>query len=347
MRARLKDVAELAGVQPSTASLVLNEHPKAKTFTPAVRKRIENAAQELGYRPNAVARALVTKRTSCIGFIVPEYVAQRWSNPYYAEFLNGIDAACSRHNYSVIAHCCNVENAVDFAFPRGVTGRSVDGLIVTNWLSPDVEDRFAELDIPCVRVGFTVKGDGGRFPAYGPDVLSGRLLVLEYLAKLGHTDVAFLNSGTPSTHDVAERLEARFRQTPLAASMRLHAIYTPDGRCDASAAPLFFSHYFSLPEPRRPSVLVTNHQTCLGILREMRKYCLDCPGDLSLVSNFDFEAFDAISPGITALKYDNAAVGAYAAERLLGMIDGNPAEPLPAPDFRMTLEIRQSCARRA
>lgn len=344
MRIRLKDVAELAGVQPSTVSLVLNKHPKSQTFTSAVRQRIFDAAEKLGYRPNAAARALVTSRTYNIGFIVPEYAAQRWSNPFYAEFLNGIDDTCSKHNYSLMVHCCNPEKTVDFVFPRSVTERSIDGLIISNAISDSMLKLFEQLKVPCVRVGFTGKNDGSTLPVFGPDMLRGRILALEYLVRLGHRDVIFLNSGSQHTRNIAGQLEEHVRQSSLADRIKIHSVFTPDGKCDASAASIFFSNYFNFPEKMRPSAVITNPQTCLGILKEMEKYGMRCPHDLSLISNYNYEAFDFISPGITSLKYDNSVIGAYAAERLLEIIDSNAVKNISKPEFPVTLEIRQSCA---
>ena len=345
MRVQLKDVAELAGVQPSTVSLVLNRRPKSETFTPAARQRVWDAAEKLGYRPNAAARALVTSRTYNIGFIVPEYAAQRWSNPFYAELLNGIDDTCSKHNYSLMVHCCNPEKTVNFVFPRGVTERSIDGLIISNAISDGMLKLFEQLNVPCVRVGFTGKADGSTLPVFGPDMLRGRILALEYLVRLGHREVMFLNSGGQYTRNITEQFEDHVRQSSLAGRIKIHSVFTSDGKCDASAASIFFSNYFNFPEKQRPSAVITNPQTCLGILKEMAKYGMSCPKDLSMISNYNYEIFDFLSPGITSLKYDNAATGAYATERLIEIINSKTVKNISQPEFPVTLEVRQSCTK--
>jgi LacI family sucrose operon transcriptional repressor len=243
-----------------------------------------------------------------------------------------------------MVHCCNAENAVNFAFPRGVAERSIDGLIISNSLSGNKLELFEELNIPCVRVGFINRKDSSRFPAFGSDMLRGRMLALEYLAQLGHKDVVFLNTGAEHTRYVAGQFEEDFRRSALADRMKIHSVFTPDGKCDASSASIFFSNYYNFPEKQRPSAVITNPQTCLGILKEMGKYGINCPKDLSLISNYNYEAFDFISPGITSLKYDNAEIGAYAAERLLEIIDSDTVRNISQPEFPVTLEIRQSCA---
>ena len=89
MRATLKDIAQIAGVNESTVSYVINNKPKAKCFQEKTRERILNIARDLNYHPNAAARALSTCKTGNIGFILSDQVEGLWENPYWAQMLTG------------------------------------------------------------------------------------------------------------------------------------------------------------------------------------------------------------------------------------------------------------------
>ncbi len=325
--------------------MVLNDHPKAQTFSPATRQKIKATAARLGYIPNAAARALITKRTYNIGFIIPEYASQRWSNQFYSDMLNGIDDVCYKHNYNLIVHCCNLSNAMDFVFPRGISERNIDGLIISNAVSPDILKRFEELKVPCVRIGSPSNITGSIIPELSPDLIRGHILALEYLSRLGHRRIMLFNSGNQHSRFFADKLRSGISGTVLHEKLDLMAFFTSNGKCDESSSLEFITDYFSRDEAERPTAVITNPQTCLGIFNEIKKYNLSCPKHLSLVSNYNFGLFDYIIPGLTSLQYDNAAIAGYSAEKLLDMIDGKDnGKNTALTDFPVTLNIRQSCS---
>jgi LacI family transcriptional regulator len=325
---------------------VLNNQPKAQTFSPATRRKIKEVAERLGYIPNAAARALVTKRTYNIGFIIPEYASQRWSNQFYSDMLNGIDDVCYRRAYSLFVHCCNLSDALDFVFPRGVTERNVDGLIISNAVAPEILTRFEDLKIPCVRVGVPGGIADSPIPEFSPDLVNGYSLALDYLSRLGHRRIALFDSGSLHSRHLAEQLQFSVAAGGLENGVELSTLFTGTGTCDESSAREFVTAYFGQDEARRPTAVITNPQTCLGIVNEIGKYNLACPGDLSLISNYTYKLFDYVSPGITSLLYDNAAIAGHAAQRLLDTIDGQADKTarLAKIDFPVTLKVRQSCA---
>ncbi len=344
MRVRLKDVAAEAGVQPSTVSLILNKRPQSKRFSPAATQRVLDAAKRLGYQPNASARALVTNRTYNIGFIIPEYVENRWLNPFYASYLNGIDEVCIKYNYNLIVHCCSPKKTMEMAFPRSVNEKNIDGLILSSELGTNMLKYFEQMNLPCVRLGFSGEAASSPLPVIGPDTLKGRLLILEYLSRLNHRRVMCLYGGSQYSKNISRQLEEHLCNSSLSKKIRIFSEYTSHASCDSTSASIFFSLYFGIPENERPTALITNPQTCMSILKEMKKYGLNCPRDLSVVSMYDFDVFDYTFPGITSLKYNNAEIGAYAAENLIAAVNSTGSRINSHTGFPVTLEIRQSCA---
>ena len=119
-RVRLKDVAERAKVDPSTASRVLSG--RGDLVRDETAERVLKASRELGYTPNAFARALRTRRTGSIGVVLPEF-----SNPVYAPVIDGIEGRAAELGLSVLIDAMRPGKPADFA--RLVSENRVDGLL--------------------------------------------------------------------------------------------------------------------------------------------------------------------------------------------------------------------------
>ena len=105
LRARLKDVAEIAGVSATTVSLVL-KNPEINRVSKATAERILKIAKELNYIPNLSARTLVTKKSNTIGMVLSSL-----QNPHYSELAHFIVKKAQEHNYSTILN--NAANSLD------------------------------------------------------------------------------------------------------------------------------------------------------------------------------------------------------------------------------------------
>src|SRR5690606_24308849 len=93
LMATIFDVAKKAGVSKSTVSRVLNGGPVSERN----RRAVEAAMEQLGYRPNAAAQGLVTKRSRIIGFVITDV-----ADPYYSEIIRGVDACLNKHGYQLL-----------------------------------------------------------------------------------------------------------------------------------------------------------------------------------------------------------------------------------------------------
>ena len=338
----LKDIARELGVNQTTVSLVLNSHPAASKFTTATRDRIVNAAKHLGYHPNASARALAIRRTSNLGLVIPDHVEGQWKNPFYAAFQNGVNQVCRELDYNLLTFCCHMDHVDRFVFPKGIAGGGVDGILLCGYVNQKILERLDTLRVPVARLGLVVKeAEIGVHATFTPAIVDGLRQAIEYLSLHGHVRISTMNSGSPSSRAMGSELERITASSTQ--SVRLENYFTADARCDATAAKDFIASYFKLPEKESPTALISNPQTCLGILKEMARYNMRCPEHLSLISIYDYDVFDYITPGITALKFDNEAIAAFAANQLINQIV-NAKLPLASKnDFPVTLNIRDSC----
>lgn len=347
MAISLQEVANESGVNRTTVSLILNNHPNANNFASATRKRIRETAARLGYQPNAAARALVLQRTGNIGLVIPDHVEGQWQNPSYAAILNGVNQACLQHDYNVMVFCCNMDNVAKFIFPHGITGGCVDGLLLCGNTKPEVLSQFELLKMPFARIGMTTGEAGNSSSAvFGPDVVQGLIQVIEYLVRHNHTRITMMDTDAPYSIAISQRLNKALAKSHF--SVEMQNIFLPNGVCDSSSAKEFMATYFSRAKDQRPTALITSPQACLGVIKELELYNMKCPEDISVVSTYDYDLFDYITPGISSLKFDNETIASYATESLIKKIkdkDKDSVEPIKSKkDFPVSIKIRSSCS---
>lgn len=145
-KSTLKDIAEAVGVSKATVSMVLNN--KEINVSESTREKIFNAAKELNYIPNSVARSLSTKKTETIGIILPDI-----ENPFFSEIARAIEDVANKCNYNVIL--CNTDNKNDKEeqYIKLLISKLVDGIIFLTGVSKEASiDILKNNNIPFVLV---------------------------------------------------------------------------------------------------------------------------------------------------------------------------------------------------
>ncbi len=145
MRVSLKDVAEHAGVSIKTVSNVVNKY---QHVTPAMRERVQQSIDELGYRPNLTARHLRKGRTGIIALAVPEL-----GNPYFAELAGAIIDAAAEHDITVLLDHTRGEREQEILVSQGFRARVIDGLIMSPLELAEEDLRQRDDDVPLVLLG--------------------------------------------------------------------------------------------------------------------------------------------------------------------------------------------------
>src|SRR6266481_3165690 len=160
----MRDVAQSSGFSPATVSIVLNNAPLARYIAPATKKRIEETAKKLGYRPNVMARFLRSKRSHSVGLMFFDI-----TDPYCTPVLRGIENALYQVGYvAIFADAHNQKNRFE-RYLEMLLERHVEGLIVVaNWLFVDIH-LLADLgkrNILATTIGWELPGDkaGSRAP---------------------------------------------------------------------------------------------------------------------------------------------------------------------------------------
>jgi LacI family transcriptional regulator, galactose operon repressor len=315
-RATLRDVARIAGVHPGTVSRALNPATEALVRAETV-QRVRQVAEDLGYRPNPLARGLKTNRSFTIGVIVPDI-----QNPLFPPIIRGIDDRLGEAGYTpLIANTDNdpVRERVDFEAMRA---RAVDGFVTaTARLDHELLDEFSDLGIPLVLVNRRV--DDGTLPSATADDRAGVRIAVEHLVALGHTRIAHLAG--PQDLSTGRHRREGFQETMEAAGLdpslvRIGRAFTePEGArlCEALLA-----------GARDVTAIVAgNDLMALGCYDVFAARGIDCPGDVSVAGFNDMPFAGRFAPPLTTVRIPHYEIGVAAAQLLLDLLGADHDGP--------------------
>ncbi|MFE2757338.1 LacI family DNA-binding transcriptional regulator [Actinosynnema sp. NPDC059335] len=303
----MADVARLAGVSHQTVSRVLNGHPYVQEQT---RLRVQAAIEELGYRPNRVARALVTGRSQLIGV-----VAQNTTLCGPISLLAAFEQVAAEAGFVVTAHRANVldRESITKALERHRDQR-VAGIVV---IAPTASAHDAVDAVPPRVPLVMVDGDSRReTPTVTVDQVAGAIAATEHLLEAGHRTVWHV-SGPPDWFDSAGRIEG-WRMALEAAGAEVPPIVPADW----SAASGYRAGQVLARMPEVTAIFAANDHLALGILRAMSERGRKVPQDVSIVGFDDVPEAAYFIPPLTTVRPDFAAVARDALALLMAGIEG-------------------------
>ncbi|WP_367129383.1 LacI family DNA-binding transcriptional regulator [Saccharothrix sp. HUAS TT1] len=303
----MADVARLAGVSHQTVSRVLNGHPYVQEQT---RLRVRAAIDELGYRPNRVARALVTGRSQLIGV-----VAQNTTLCGPASLLAAFEQVASAAGFVVTTHRVNVldRESITKALERH-RDQWVAGIVV---IAPTASAHDAVDAAPPGVPLVMVDGDPERStPLVTVDQEAGAAAATRHLLEAGHRTVWHV-SGPPDWFDSAGRIKG-WRSALEAAGAEVPPVVPADW----SAASGYRAGQVLARMPDVTAIFAANDHLALGILRAMGERGRRVPDDVSLVGFDDVPEAAYFIPPLTTVRPDFGAVARDALDLLLAQFAG-------------------------
>jgi LacI family transcriptional regulator len=318
-RVKLIDVAREAGVHTATASRALNPAMRGAVSRRTVR-RVEQAAQRLGYVPNALARGLRTSRSNVIALVVPDI-----TNALFPALVRGAAQELDTAGYTLVLTDTNNDPTAEHAQLASLRARGADGFIVATacWHDP-LLDALAGTDLPVVLVNRQTSARS--LPYIGADDRRGVELCVDHLAELGHRRIVHL-AGPPDTSTGRERTTA-FRQ-----AMRAHGLPAGASAVRPCAA---FTEQAGIDETRKllasgqqfTAVVAGNDLLALGAMATLKNAGVCCPEQVSVTGFNDLPFMDKLTPALTTVRLDMHDMGALAARTLLDWIT-SPRERHP------------------
>jgi LacI family transcriptional regulator len=325
--ARLVDIAEAVGVHTSTVSRVLNGDP-AQSVRPEIYEKIWRTAQQQGYRPNALARALKRRHTGALAFVVPLL-----RNPIWVRLQRGALQRASERGYAVMIMEDEMDEAQPPATYRYLVDESrADGLLLATSLRIPAHTEGSThglLAVPHVYVN-------RRGPERGNDVVMDEpaavRLFLDHVAALGHQRVALIDG--PVEVDTVHRRELAARRACAARNLQLtvlHADVTEEGGWDATQRLLRRSGGArGTGGPLPTACAVGSLNQMFGVMAALRGAGLPVPGAMSLVSLDEDECLAFLDVPVTSVAMPLAELGSAAVDALIARIEAQ--DPVTAAD---------------
>ena len=324
----LQDVADEAQVSRAVASRALSGDPRAR-ISQETRRRILDAADRLGYRPNQLARGLRTARANAVALVVPSV-----TNAVFAELVAGVESAAATAGSAVLL--AQLGSNLDLQSLVG-EGR-VDGLILQRdeFLSDDELLRLLDIRQPVVLFNSTLEGHVGSVVL--PDEAATRLAT-EHLLQLGHRRIGFL--GGPWIHDAARRRQAGFLAAAEAADLELASGHYISAGWEAAAGASGVATLHASVSGLT-GIVVASVNAALGAMTTCLRLGLRVPEDISIISVHDTWFAEVSFPGLTVVRMPMRSAGRAAARMLMERLDGADLQDIVVDDPAPHIALRGS-----
>lgn len=327
------DVARRAGVSPAVVSYVLN--PGSRPVSADARRRIEEAIRELGYRPNAIARALRRSATMSIGLLVPDL-----ANPTIAAIAREMEDIAYDHGYVFFIGTVGYDVAREERYIRTYVDRQVDALIVIGTHATPALREVAAEGVPVIVLDRIEPGHGiSSVHTEGRD--GARLAVQHLVEEHGHERVACV-AGPSSTSGVGEDRVDGWRDALAAAGSGQEGddlLYRGDAFSRQSG---YLVGKRLIADGRAQAVFVASDVQAVGVIGAIREAGRRVPDDVAVVSFDNSEVAERAFPTLTSVDSNTHGLAERTLARLVARLDGGDgAETHDVVDT--ALIIRRSC----
>jgi LacI family transcriptional regulator len=308
MAVTIRSVAEEAGVSPATVSRVFNDTAPVEQST---RERILDAADRLGYVPNATARSLSTKKTNTFGVLLPYLTGE-----YFPEVIRGLDQAAQEHErFLLLSSSHHTPDDLRRAL-RSMYGR-VDGLVLMlpQLAAADFKEYLPE-DVPVVLLN-CAPGEHD-FHVLSIDNQEGGRMATRHLIEKGHERIGIITGGL-ANYEARERLGGYHAAMEEAGLPRKDEwIATADFSRESGKEAI---RQLLEVEPRPTAVFASNDYMAMGAIHGLRDHGLSVPDDVAVVGFDDVPSAKNFTPSLSSVNARMGDLGEEAVSMLLALMD--------------------------
>ncbi|MEV4020717.1 LacI family DNA-binding transcriptional regulator [Nonomuraea angiospora] len=326
------DVARLAGTSPAVVSYVINNGPRP--VSAAARQRVLDAIKQLGYRPNAVARSLRSRRSWTIGVIASDSAGGK--SPFFGQFTRACEEVAWQRGYSVLFGNSAEDPARAEGYVRGFLERQVDGLVLMR--VPVSADQAEEMRgrVPVVTIDHAAPPFFSRLAV---DDEEGGYQATRHLLEHGHRRIGFV--GGPLDITPVRLRAAGWRRALQEADVETKTGLVEEGELSLEGG--YDAALRLLSSPSRPTALFASIDgQAIGAMRAAADLGLRVPEDVAVVG-FDGAREAAYTvPGLSTISQPIDEMARHATETLVGAIESEGVEPV-TKIFSATLVTRGSC----
>jgi LacI family transcriptional regulator len=331
----IKDIANALGVSHSTVSRALNDQ---RHISKDMKRRVRQAASELGYIVNAGARTLRQANSTLIGLIAPDVMSE-----LFAVMTKVLALRCARAGYQLVVNITEDDAAVELAHVKALRQSRALGVIIIP--TPDMLPETAELLGPTCVVQFSRSHELLQAPSVSIDGVSGVSSAVHHLAEIGHRRIGFDSLSS-------DRSTGLGRMRGFMEGMAAHGLTVEPGLVRQGPGTAEFGRAMTaalLQRQDRPSAIVFGTADLTqGGVEALRKSSLAIPGDISVVGFGDPAWFRLLTPPLSTVGLTLGESAEAAISMLLRQIEakeeGRPLDPQASLETEPYLILRGTTA---
>lgn len=335
---RSRDVAQKAAVSRTTVSLVLNNVDGIQ-ISPETRQRVIDAANELGYVPDATGQALASRRTKAIGLVMtrsPHHIA---SDTFLPQIMGGMMEVIKDNKLRLLFEAVEAKHQ-DYAYLELARAKHIDGMIL---LTPRLDDaglkKLEQVDVPTVLMGDM---EGSNLYSVDVDNQLASQEAVQYLLDLGHTEIACIANAPPTYTSSIERVLGyknaliKYGVDPDEDMVR-YADFTPQSGYEQAKSLLDSGRRFT-------AIFIASDNVAIGGKAALREAGLKIPDDISMVGFDDIPWAQYADPPLTTVHLHAQELARRACLLLMDLLKGKEPET-KRQIIGTQLVVRQSCRR--
>ena len=311
MAITIKDIAEEADVSVTTVSRVLNDKPNVN---PNTRKKVLKKINELGYKPNSIARGLALQKTNTLGLIIPDI-----SNPFFPDIARGVEDMANKKGYSVIF--CNTDNkdkkekeAIEL-----MKEKQVDGILVSLSKSNKNElNNLRNIEYPVVQIDRKILEI--NYPSITIDNVKSAYDATKHLIEYDHTKIAHI-TGDLGTITGSNRLKG-FKKAISESNLPIYKSYIKKGNYSKKSG---YKNMLELLKSDNPpsAVFIANDLMAVGAYQAVFELNLSIPEDISIIGHDNIDFTKLVNPTLSTMAQPKYKLGSKAVNLLIEEIESN------------------------
>lgn len=334
----MKEISNLAGVSPACVSNILNG--KTGEYSEETITRVKKIANEYNYRPNFIAKSMVTKSTMTLGLIIPDI-----TNPYYPELAKGVENKAFERGYNIIYLNSDEDPEKERKAFRTLEQKMVDGVIfIPSVNSVKNQQIIKDFSVPIVAVDRVFDVEGIKGEVVANDYLGSRLAT-KHLIQNGYKSILFL-SGDRYYGPKSDRARGFFDEMKEN-GIEISSDYMQIGKYEADFGYKAVSDFLK-NERLLDAVYAGSDMIAIGALQALRNYNISVPDQMALIGYDDIYMSRYTHPALTTVCQPKYEMGMEAVEMLIRIINKKENEAIDNPKVVIDpwLTIRNSVSRK-
>ncbi|MEH7817895.1 catabolite control protein A [Bacillus velezensis] len=324
------DVAREANVSMATVSRVVNGNPNVK---PTTRKKVLEAIDRLGYRPNAVARGLASKKTTTVGVIIPDI-----SSIFYSELARGIEDIATMYKYNIILSNSDQNLEKELHLLNTMLGKQVDGIVFMGGnITDEHVEEFKRSPVPIV-LAASVE-EQGVTPSVAIDYEQAIYDAVKLFIDKGHRDIAFVSGPMQEPINRSKKLQG-YKRALEEAAIPFNEQFVAEGDYTYDSGMEALQSLMGLD--RKPTaILSATDEMALGIIHAAQDQGLSIPDDLDIIGFDNTRLSLMVRPQLSTVVQPTYDIGAVAMRLLTKLMNKEPVEE-HIVELPHRIELRQS-----